>query len=344
MGYYKDPTDSYGTTTELTALLTFWLGYLMKDYEVLAISIGIVVTILLASKHPLHRFVKDQVTEEEFFDTLKFLAVVFVVYPFLPDRHVDPWGFLNPTQIWTLVILISAIGYAGYVLVKMYGSRKGLAISSILGGIVSTTAVTLSLAERSAKENYLSRICGNTGVMANAIQGPRLLFLIWIVSEQFGRFLLIPISAMALVGLLIGSIGAVIPRKGSEIGPITPSLRNPFSLIPVLKFGAFFVGVFFVSKMSQIWFGNEGILIVSFLTGIGSVSAIALSLANMVQQQTLTIDSAAIALVLALVSNSLTKWTIAFINGTRSFAVWLGAGLVLILVSGVILILWQVLA
>jgi len=338
LGYYKDPSGSYGLTTEFAALLTFWLGYMMKDYQVLAIGIGIIVVILLASKKAMHEFVKENVTADEFFDTLKFLAVVFVVYPLLPDRYLGPWDFFNPTQVWTLVILISAISYSGYILIRIYGGRRGLAISAILGGIVSTTAVTVSLAERSQQEGGSSRFCGTSVVLANVVQAPRLLFLIWFVNENFGQYLVIPFAAIMLAGLLVGGFG--IFRSKCSPDPLAPTLKNPFSLMPILKITSFFVLVFFISKMAGAWFGKEGVYLASGLAGMGSVSAIALSLADMVKQNTLTLDHASIALLLALIANALVKWGIAWVKGSRSFALWLGIGFLLMLSAGGGLILW----
>jgi uncharacterized membrane protein (DUF4010 family) len=342
IGYYKDQSGSFGITTELSAFLTFWLGYMLKDYEILAISVGIILVIILASKEAMHNFVKRQVTEDEFFDTLKFLAIIFVVYPLLPNQYIGPWNFLNPTKIWTLIIFISSISYAGYILIRIYGRGRGIAISSMLGAIVSTTAVTLSLAERTKNDVALSRLCGITGVVAHAVQGPRLLLLIWFVNDQLGRLLLVPILIMAAAGLVIGGAAALLNNRRQETEPLRPALKNPFSLLPVLKFGLFFVGVFFISKMAGVWFGTEGLLAISFISGMGSVSAISLSIADMVNQGSVTIENAALAFALALVSNSLTKWLIAILNGTRLFAIWLGLGLLTILGTGISLILWQV--
>ncbi|MGW8180188.1 MAG: MgtC/SapB family protein, partial [bacterium] len=169
-GYWRETGEDLGLTTELAALLTFWLGYLTRGYETLAISTGIVVVILLASKKALHRFIRKQVSETEFFDTLKFLAVVFVVLPLLPNRYIGPFQFLNPTKIWMLIILISSISYTGYILIRLLGEKKGLAVNALLGGLFSTTAVTVSLADRARRASSGARLLGFAGVAANAVQ------------------------------------------------------------------------------------------------------------------------------------------------------------------------------
>jgi uncharacterized membrane protein (DUF4010 family) len=339
LGYYRDHSQSYGLTTEMAALLTFWLGYLLRDYEVLAISTGIVLVILLASKKPLHEFVRRQVSETEFIDTLKFLAVVFVVFPLLPNRYVGPLEFFNPTQVWMLIILISSIGYAGYILVRIFGSRKGLTIGAILGGVVSTTAVTLSLAARAREVPALSRLCGVTGVLANAVQFPRLLFLVWVVDRSLFLALVPPLGAMALVGLAGGLVLTRLPRSGGDVEPVEPLLKNPFSLWPVLKFGLFFVAVFFLSRVANSVFGEEGLYVTGAVAGLGGVSAIALSMADMVGHGAVSITTAATTVLIAVAANGLLKWTLSLANGTRELAFWLGGGFATMVLTGA-LVLW----
>lgn len=338
IAYHRDPSESYGLTTEMAALLTFWLGFLLSDHEVLAISTGIVVVILLASKKALHEFVRERVTEVEFFDTLKFLAVVFVVLPLLPNRYVGPLGFFNPTQVWVLIILISSISYAGYVLIRVLGANRGLTISALLGGIVSTLAVTVSLAERSRESPGLSRLCGVTGVMANAVQFPRLLFLVWIVDAGLATFLVTPLLGMAAVGFS-GAWLMLRLSGGDKADPVIPLLRNPFSLMPVLKFGVLLLSIFFFTKVAGVWLGAQGVYIASGLAGLGSVSAVALSVADMVSNGTISISVAATAIFIAIIANAVMKWILSLVEGTRMLAIWLGGGFLAALVVGAVLMM-----
>ena len=339
IGYYLDPSKKLGLTTEMAALLAFWLGYLVRDYEAPVLSATIVLVILLASKKALHDFVRERVTEVEFFDTLKFLAVVFVVLPLLPDRYMGPFGFFNPDKVWMLIILISAIGYAGYILVRLLGGQQGLTISALLGGVVSTTAVTLALAGRARENPELSKICGVTAVLANAVQFPRLLLLIWVVDVSLGHRLVVPLIGMSLIGFLGALLLAKVGKRSSAVGAVEPVFSNPFSIVPVLKFGLFFAAVLFLSRAAVEYFGTGGIFAVAALSGMGGVSAIGLTLADMVQDGSFSTGAAATALLAAVASNSLVKWILSLINGTRDFAFWLGGGFASILAGGVLL-LW----
>jgi uncharacterized membrane protein (DUF4010 family) len=335
-GYWRETDEDFGLTTEFAALLTFWLGYLTRDYETLAISAGIVVVILLASKKALHRFVRKQVSETEFFDTLKFLAVVFVVLPLLPNRYIGPYEFLNPTKIWMLVILISTIGYAGYIFIRLLGERKGLAISSLLGGVVSTTAVTLSLADRAKNVPAISKYLGFAGVAANAVQPLRLLLLISVVDIPLVQFLALPLIVMAAVGILAAWLLSHLYSSEEEDMPLERLLQNPYSLQPVLKIGLLFVGIFFFVKVAKVWFGNEGIYIASAISGFGSVSAISLSIADMVHSGSMNVREASVAVFVALTTNGLMKWALSWFRGTRQLSFWLGGGLLIMLLAAII--------
>src|SRR5665811_1005962 len=104
LGYNRSPAEDIGFTTEVAAILVFWIGYLLHTHEAPAIALGIVLTIFLASKRALHDFVREQMSTTEFYATLKFLAVVLVIYPILPDQGMGPLGFFNPREIWGLVL------------------------------------------------------------------------------------------------------------------------------------------------------------------------------------------------------------------------------------------------
>jgi uncharacterized membrane protein (DUF4010 family) len=330
LGYYRSPTDSVGSTTELAAILVFWIGYLLNIHEAAAISLGIVLTILLASKQLLHRFVREQISESEFEATLKFLAVVLVVYPILPDWSMGPYGFFNPRQVWGLVILVSTISYGGYFLIRLLGKRRGLMLSSLAGGIVSTTAVTMSLAERARSAPETSQLMGAAAVLGNAVQGPRLLFLLWVVDRSLAQSLALPLLAMAVAGV-VGSW--VLIRRAGDTSEIDFPLQNPYSFGAALKFGLFFVAILLLVEVANRWLGNQGTMIASGIAGTTSTSAVALSVSDLVQQDALAPLVAAASIMIAISTNALTKWVMTWFNGTRQMALWLGGGLLTMLVT-----------
>jgi uncharacterized membrane protein (DUF4010 family) len=337
VGYYKSAEDSPGLTTETAALLVFWLGALLSTHETLAIGTAIVLTIVLASKGALHEFARDRVSEAEFFDTLKLLAIVLVVYPLLPDTRLGPYGFLNPHQAWLMVILVSAIGYVGYFLIRWLGPNRGLRLNALAGGLVSTPAATLSLASRARKAppDQLGAYSVAT-VIANAAQFPRLLLLVAIANADLGKFLAAPLLAMTAAGFLVAWLAAL--RFGSNDDHEHLRMSNPFSLTPALKFAAFYVGILLLVEVAEAWAGARGAYLASVIGGLGSVSAVALSLAAQVGREVMTPAVAAGAMLLGLAANALVKIVLAGIYGTRPLALRLAAGLALMLAAGAIVL------
>jgi uncharacterized membrane protein (DUF4010 family) len=336
LGYYRSPGGSLGLTTEIAALLVFWLGFLLNSHEVAAISLGIVLTIFLASKRPLHTFVREQISEAEFEATLKFLAVVLVVYPILPDRELGPYGFFNPRHVWGLVILVSTLSYSGYFLVRSLGTRRGLMAGSLAGGVVSTTAVTMFLADRARRAPAASRLMGALAVLANSVQGPRVLLLIWVLDPGLAWRLAAPLLGMALLGL--AGAWLIAPRVASGNDHEIP-LRNPYSVKPALKFALFFTAVLFLLGMANAEMGEGGSLFASAVAGTGSVSAVALSVSRLSGQQVLPPFVAAASILLAIAANALVKVVLTALNGTRQMAIWLAGGLLSMLAAASLLLL-----
>lgn len=332
IGYWRQSAQSLGLTTEISAMLAFWMGYLVRHHERLMISTAIVVVVVLASKRSLHHFVRGKVTDTEFYDTVKFLVVVFVVLPLLPDQEMGYRGFFNPYRAWILVIVVSTLSYIGYILIRVFGSKRGVGISALVGGLVSTTAVTVALAQQSRQNPSHSRLYGVTAVLANSVQFPRLLVLIWIVFPELGALMSLPLAGMFVSGLL----GAwIIGRRGEwRSKELDAPLSNPYSFLPALKFAALFVVVLFVARVGVAEFGSNGVFLASGLSGLADASAISLSLASMANTEAISLPVAAWSILIAVTCNALVKWLLALMNGSRDVAFWLGGGLLTMLVSG----------
>jgi uncharacterized membrane protein (DUF4010 family) len=332
IGYYRESEHSRGLTTETAAFIVFWLGFLVHSHEILAISTAIVLTIVLASKDSMHSFVRESISEIELFDTLKFLAVVLVIYPLLPDRVFGPFGFFNPAKTWLLVILVSTIGYVGYFLIRILGQKRGLVLSALLGGMVSTMATTMSLAGRSREAPESARPLGVVAVAANAVQFPRLLLLVAAVSSTFARELSLILVPMTVVGFLGAAI--LSARRRDDQPDIKVPLVNPFSVTPALKFALFFVAILFLVRFAESSLGDQGVLLASLIGGAASSSAVALSLANLVQDGALSVGSGTRSLLVCISANAAVKLLIVLTHGSRRLAFWLAGGLVTMLATG----------
>lgn len=338
VAYFRSSERGLGATTEIATLLVFWLGFLLHQYEALAISIAILVVILLSQKRTLHAFVRQQISEAELYETLKFLAVVLVIWPLLPDREFGPYAFLNPAKVWLLVIVISSISYFGYVLMRWLGGRRGLYVGALIGGIVSTTATVISLAQRAGRNPEISRACGVASVLANSVQTPRLVILIAVLYPPLASVLAVPFLGMAVIGLLGSRLLTRRLQRSTEEEEFELSLQNPYSLTPALKFAAFFVGLLFFVDAAGTVFGVGGVFVVGSLGGAASVSAAALSVAQLAARGELPLHTAGLAIFVAWVVNAVVKWAFAWSQGNRTFAFWLGGGLVTMLAVGLVLL------
>lgn len=303
-------------TSEVAAAIAFILGALcyVPETAMLAIALAILVTVILAIKKTAHRYV-EIIREEELLDTLKMGLVALVILPLLPNIPIDPFGVLNPRNIWMMVVLVSLIGYVGYVMIRIFGTEKGLSITGALGGLVSSTAVATTMAAeaKAHREVIPSAVFATT--IASCTMFPRILLEVFVVNRDLFFPLLLPMVSMTIAGV---ALALLLYRKRETIeAPV--NLTDPFRLSPALKFGAFFAFVLLVSKVASIYFGEAGTYAASLVAGLADVDAITLSLATLARTPALGEGVAVAAITLAAMTNTLVKLAITFALGTREF-------------------------
>lgn len=330
-----------GITTEVSAIATFLLGHLTQvKYTQLALALAILMVALLSYKKSLHRFVKETITEREYSDTLKFLTVVAIIYPLLPEGAYGPYEFFKPRQVWLFIIFISTVSYVGYFFTKFLGAERGLIFTGFLGGVASTTAATLAFA-RSAKENpSLVATYSRAAVVANAVQFPRILLVLFAINSSFARYCLVPLLLMSLAGFLLSFFLSRVAHDASAAERNEIPLKNPFSLGPALKFGLLFTAILLFTKVCIVAFGQRGVFATSFVGGILDVDAIAISLGDLLaKHQQMTANDGLVALLLALAANAMLKSIIAWQAGSLAFAWRLVSAFVVMFVVGVLAVL-----
>jgi uncharacterized membrane protein (DUF4010 family) len=247
---------------------------------------------------------------------LRLLIAAFVVLPLLPDRAIDPWGALNPASLWRLVLLISSLSLVGYVTTRWLGERSGVALTGITGGLVSSTAVTLSFARESRSGARASAVLAGGILLAWAIMFARVVVEVFVVNPALVGPVLPPFLAMAAAASVVAAWllrgGAKEPRRAAE----NVQLTNPFSLTAAMKFAAFFAAVLVVVKLAQQYFPGSGVYVVSALAGLSDVDAITLSMAE--QAKSGDAGMAIAAIVIAVVSNTIVKAGLAASLGSAS--------------------------
>jgi uncharacterized membrane protein (DUF4010 family) len=300
-----------GATSEVAGFLVFFLGVLSYYGEItLAIILAIIITIILYARSMLHHFAK-KIKPLEMADTLKFAVIAFVILPLLPNQGYGPLEMFNPYIIWLMVVFISGIGFAGYVLMKWFGER-GITIAGILGGLVSSTAVTSSFAVRSKKETKIYRTLVLGVILANTIMFVRILIEVFVINKELLWKLILPISILILICAIFSYL---LWRKAKEAkGKV--ELSSPFTLGPALKFGVFFAVILALVKVADVYLSSKGVYLVSFISGFADVDAITVSLSQL-SKTSLSLDIARNGILLAALTNVGVKGGIAYIFGDR---------------------------
>ena len=324
-----------GITTEVSAVLIVLAGALaFWDEMALAVALGVVTAALLSLKVELHRFV-ERINREDVIATLKFAIITAIVLPVLPNQSFWPAPFdvLNPYKIWLMVVLISGISFLGYVLVKVVGAQRGVGLTGLLGGLVSSTAVTLSFSQRSQKNAQLAKPFALAITIAWTVMFVRILVVVGALSLPLLQVVWLPITAAGAAGLIYGAYLYFAPRVDEEAEEV--SVTNPFELGPAVTFGLLYGLILLVSRAAQMYFGDTGVYISSILSGLADVDAITLSMTELTSQGTLTLETAARAITFAAMSNTVVKGSIVLSSGSPSLRRVFLPGFLLILVTGI---------
>lgn len=329
--------EQIGLTTEFAALVVCLAGALATTgHREVAIGTGVTTAALLAYKDPLHQLV-GRLRWDEVLGGLRLLLATFIVLPLLPDHPVDPWGAINPQKLWLLVLLISSLSLAGYAATRWLGSGHGTALTAASGGLVSSTAVTLTFVKQSRERPAEGVQFAGGILLAWGVMFGRVLVTAALVCAPLAATMAVPFVAMALVAAVAG---AMFLRRGSRqpVDPNAPEvpLRNPFSLWAAAKFALLFAAVQLLLKLGQTYLPGQGTYVIAALAGLTDVDAITLSMA---ERARLVPDDglvAAIAIVCASASNTLVKAGMVLGMGHRSLRRPIVLGTVVILAVGIV--------
>lgn len=309
-----------GGTTVIAGLLTFILGAyaVLGDLQVAA-AVTVAMTVILALREPLHKWVAA-LRWEEIRAVLVLLAMSFLLLPLLPDRPLDPWGSVNPSEIWLLAIMIAAISFGGYVAVRLFGDRLGIVMAAVTGGLASSTAVTLALAKLSKEEKESDRLLAGAILIAGVVMVVRVCVIASLLNRALLLPLLWPLASMALVMAATAGL-FLFHKKGSTHPGI--SITNPLELGTTIKVAATIAVVMFAAEVAQDWAGKAGLLAVAGLSGIADVDAITISMARLGYT---ALDTAVQAIAIAVGVNTLVKTTMAGWFGGLRLGAYVGAG------------------
>ncbi|MCV7251640.1 MgtC/SapB family protein [Mycobacterium hackensackense] len=323
VAYRRTRADDPGTTTVIAGLVAYLLGALAYTRPAEAVALAVVVAVLLVSKARIHRFAREIVSEVELEDAIKFFVVAFVILPLLPDRAIGPYGVLNPSKIWLLVVLLTGIGWLGYIGVRALGPQRGLLVTGLAGGFVSASATTASMGRLSKTETGL-RASLASALVASLATFVQLLLVIGVVDVEVLRRLWPPVLAGALVLVGVAAFvyrGGTRPDQAAAEHHDNPDERTvrPFALWPALALATVLTLALLVSRWAADMLGPNGLVLATFAAGLADAHAGAVAAASLAAKGDVTVDAALIGVAAALGSNLLVKVILAFASGGRRF-------------------------
>lgn len=307
-------------TSVVAGMLTFLLGTMavVGDLQ-LAIACAVGMTVLLALREPLHRWI-NSLSWQEIRAVLTLLAMSFLLLPLLPNRPIDPWNAINPHRIWLLAIMIATISFAGYVAVKALGNRLGVFMAAGAGGLASSTATTLALA-RLAREHPSSSGLLSAGIL---VASGVMMLRTGAIALALNGALFSPLIPALLTAAAVLGIGAAVLWFRS-VQQETPDLQiaNPLEIGTAIKLAALLAAVMLAAELVRRIFGGIGVLVVAALSGVADVDAVTISMARMAGGD-VDPNTAAHAIMIAIAVNTVSKTIVAGSVGNRKIGFLVG--------------------
>jgi len=321
----KDP----GITSELALVATCLLGALAIREPVLSAGLAVVITILLAGRTRIHRFVRDILTEQELHDALLFAAVALIFLPLTPDRPISFFRVLNLRTLLVLTVIFMLISSAGYVAVRTFGSRLGLPLTGLVSGFVSGVATIGSMGVRALKQANLLRSAVAGAVLSTVSTVIQLIVVLWITDVSTLGALWLPLGFAGLAAVAYAAIFMTHSLRQQRTTEGTSG--RAFSLASSAAFAATVSSILAVSALMREWFGATGLFVAALVAGFADAHAVAISAGSLVAAGKISAADAVPIILIGFTTNTISKIVIAATTGGRQFAIRVVPGLVLVL-------------
>jgi len=318
MNLRHSPADSTpGSTTFAASLLTCLIGALVQwGHTQSAVVVAAVTAVLIGLKQPIHAWTRN-LTGDDIRATLQFVAITGVILPLVPDRNFGPFAAFNPYSTWLMVVLISGLGFVGYLMMRFLGANAGITATGLLGGLASSTATTLAFSRRSQDAPELSASYALAIVLACTVMLARILVVVGVINRELAGTLVVPFALMALPGLGF-SLWVLFLRRSDTTTVSPPALHNPLNLSVAIKFAVIYAVVAFLVKAALALELQKGLLPLSFLSGLTDLDAIALMMANSRNDGTVVPLLATQSVIVGAIANSILKGGFALTLGTSA--------------------------
>ncbi len=294
------PEGDSGTTTVVAVLLCYGLGVMVWYRHIqLAATVGIVATLLLYFRTELHEF-SEKLSGRDVASMLQFAVLSFIVLPLLPDRAFDPYQVLNPYHLWLMVVLISGVGLAGYLALRLIGPRRSVTLLGAFGGLVSSTATTLVYSRQAGVSAATAPLGAAIIVVSNLV----VLLRMSVLSVVVAPAIMPQLAPVLALGFAAGFVVVVRQLRGLMASPDleAPELSNPTNLRVALGFGALYAVVLLGAAWLSEHAGSRGLYAIALVSGLADVDAITLSTLNLFGVERLTGAVATTAIALAFLA------------------------------------------
>lgn len=323
-----------GGTTEFATLIAFLLGCTtFLGFIEASLAITVVLLVLLSLKVKLQSIV-GRITQDEMVAFIKFVVLALLIFPFLPDQTYGPYNVFNPRELGWVIVLTSGIGVVGYALMKFLGSGRGILLTGIVGGLVSSTVVTWVFSKKSQEVPELSRNCAVAILAASTIMVIRVIVWVVIFNQDLLARLTVPMTLIFLAGLGVAIYyhkkQASTPRVETEV-----PLGEPLNLKEAVIFGLIYSVILIVVSYANSQFGTKGIYVSSAIAGLTDIDAITISMSKLAGDSIIAL-TAQNAILLATLCNTIVKIGIALWAGSKSLRRYILVGYGLMFVAGII--------
>lgn len=334
---HRDASPTAGQTTEVAVLLMFAIGaYLVLGHQIIGVIVGGTLAILLYVKETLHGFI-DRLKEKDLAAIMTFVGVSLVILPILPDKTYGPLNVLNPRDIWLMVTLIVGISVVGYFVYKWVGKKAGMISNGILGGIISSTATTVSYARNAAADKSVSKTAAFVILSSVTISIIRVIIEIGIVvPEKFGQLIVPFVLLFLFMTVLSLVLFYVIARDKSQKD--MPEPKNPAQFKSAFIFGILYGLILLAIAFTEEKFGQEGLYLISIIGGLAKKDAITLSLAHSIKGGMATALGWRLIMT-GVLANLAFKVVLVAVLGNRKLTKWVGGAMAISIIAG-LLIMW----
>src|SRR5690554_6295827 len=334
---HRDRAPDAGQTTEVAVLLMFAIGaYLVLGNQIIGVIVGGTLAILLYVKETLHNFI-DRLKDKDLAAIMTFVGVSLVILPILPDETYGPLDVLNPKDIWLMVTLIVGISVLGYFIYKWVGKKAGMISNGILGGIISSTATTVSYARNAAKNPDIGKISAFVIMTSVAISIIRVIIIVGVVVPGKLGALILPFSLLFVFMAVLSVLMYYTVSKDSSIEDV-PEPKNPAQFKSAFVFGLLYGLILLAVAFTEREFGDEGLYIVSIIGGLAKKDAITLSLAHSIRGGLAT-ELGWRLIMTGVLSNFAFKIVMVGILGNKKLLKWVGGAMILSIGAGLLLML-----